>query len=134
MERKQNPHGGDKNLDDNTLFENIINEINSNLKGNIALLHNRRNRDNELVDNCNKGDIEIIFSEYVFPLVADCNMPHCPHGGTATGYIFKDKTTWDKWCVEFECPEDGFFQSWTHNIERLVDTILSDELNFVKIL
>ena len=49
LEKKINPCGGDKNLDDNALLDNIIKEINTNLKNNITPSNNKRDRDNDLL-------------------------------------------------------------------------------------
>ena len=134
LEKKINPCGGDKNLDDNALLDNIIKEIITNLKNNITPSNNKRDRDNDLLKYYNKGELEILYSEYVFPLVSDCSMHHCPHGGAATGYIFKSQASRDEWAAEFECPRDDYFQVSAPNIEKLVNIILSDERNFIRIL
>ncbi len=131
--RNMNPRGGDKNLDDTILQAKILNQIHSNSIKKIDYPDEKREHDSEIIKLYKKDGIEIIFSEYVFPLVADCSMSYCPHGGSATGYIFINKIKPEKY-MQFECPRDGYFEVWSPNMDKLIEAILSDEHNYIKII
>ena len=133
LKRKQNPCGGDKNLNDDNLMNEILKTIYSDLKNNISRFIEKRVRDDELRNLYKQSEYEIIYSDYIFPLVADCGMSYCPHGGSATGYILKKSGDSEKWYAEFECPRDDYFNVCSPNIEKIVDMILSDERNYIRI-
>ncbi len=133
FERKQDPRGGDKNINDEKFRKKIIKQIKKSMKKDEIEIRQNHNRDKEMIEMYNDGESEVIYSNYVFPLVADCNIRRCSNGSSATGYILKDDMD-DMWTVEFECKSDGFFSIWTLEIGEIVKVILSSEKNYVKIV
>ncbi len=81
-------------------------------------------------------DYSVIYSKYLLPLEHDCSMHHYADWAKATGLVFIDNNNLKKhrWSIEYECPRDGLYEAWSNNLCELMELILSDERNYIKIL